>query len=529
MKRSKCWFEMVIGVKIAAAGLLLVVAAAAAAPSVPGFFTDNMVLQRDKPVPLWGWAAPGEKVVATFAGQEVAAVADARGRWMLELAPMPASAEARELKVGEAIALKNVVVGDVWICSGQSNMEWTLGKVMNAGDEVKSADYPLIRHVKFGHATQNLPATDIKGDWQVCTPQTAGGFSAVGYFFARKLHQDLGVPVGLIGSNWGGTRIEPWTAPEGFRKIPELKDIADRVDAALPQTETGKIAYGKALADIEQWLPTAKAAVAAGKNPPEMPSLPAAGSGHQDPARIYNSMISPLIPYAIRGAIWYQGESNGGEGVSYFHKKQALIGGWRELWRQGDFAFYFVQLANFGQATDNPEGGDGWSLLREAQTQSLNIPNTGMAVIVDIGQANNIHPANKQDVGLRLALWALANEYGVKDLVFSGPIYKSHRVDGNRIRIDFDHSGGGLMVGKKDGLKPAEKVAGGELKRFAVAGADKQWRWATATIEGNAVVVSSPEVAEPVAVRYAFSHNPDGCNLYNAEGLPASPFRTDNW
>ncbi len=513
--------------------VLFIATASMAAPRLPGFFTDNMVLQRDIAVPVWGWADPGETVTVAFGDQSAAATADGKGKWIAKLAAMPASGEGRVLKVsspGSApLSLANVVVGEVWICSGQSNMEWSMDRSMNSKEEIAAANYPLIRHAKIGHVTADLPQDNVDSQWQVCSPATAGGFTAVGYFFARKLHNELQVPIGLIGSNWGGTRVEPWTPPEGFRSVPELADIARHVDATLPQTVGGQAAYMEYLTAVETWLPTAKSEVNHGRSPSPCPVPPRIGTSHQDPTRIYNAMIHPLIPYAIRGAIWYQGESNGGEGVSYFHKKQALIGGWRTLWNQGDFPFYLVQLANFQQPNDTPAGGDGWAKLREAQRQCLTLPNVGMAVITDIGEERDIHPRNKQDVGLRLALWALARDYGHKDLVYSGPLYKSHTVEGGRIRLTFDHVGSGLMVGKKDGLAPTSEDAAGTLERFAIAGADQQWHWADAIIEGDSVVVSSSAVAAPVAVRYAFSMNPEGCNLYNREGLPASPFRTDDW
>ncbi len=512
---------------------LLITTTAMAAPRLPGFFSNNMVLQREMPVPVWGWADPGEVVTVAFGEQSVSATADANGKWMVELAAMPASGEGRVLKVsspaGKPISLANVVVGEVWICSGQSNMEWAMNAIKNSKQEIAAANYPLIRQAKIGHVTADLPLDNVQSQWEICSPGTATRFTAVGYFFARKLHEELKIPIGLIGSNWGGTRVEPWTPPVGFRSVPELADIARRVDATLPETAGGKAAYMQYLAKVENWLPEAKNSVDDGRNPAACPVPPRIGASHQDPTRIYNAMIHPLVPYAIRGAIWYQGESNGGEGVSYFHKKQALIGGWRKLWGQGDFPFYFVQLANFREANDNPAGGDGWSKLREAQRRCLTIPNVGMAVITDIGEVRDIHPRNKQDVGLRLALWALANDYGQSDLVYSGPLYKSHTVEGNTIRMQFDHVGSGLMVGKKEGLAPTVEDAAGKLKRFAIAGADKQWHWADAVIDGDSVVLSSAAVAAPVAVRYAFSMNPAGCNLYNREGLPASPFRTDDW
>ena len=482
---------------------------------------------------VWGWADPGEVVTVAFAGQSVAATADGSGKWMVQLAAMPASGEGRVLRVsspaGKPISLANVVVGEVWICSGQSNMEWTLSRSQNSKEEIAAAVYPLIRHMKVNHVATDATLDDLKSQWQMCSPSTAGNFTAVGYFFARKLHGELKVPIGLIGSNWGGTRVEPWTPPVGFRSVSELSELSARVDATLPSTAAGKAAYDQFISEVENWTPEAKAKVAAGQAPAPLPTLPRVGGSHQDPTRIYNAMIHPLVPYAIRGAIWYQGESNGDEGVSYLHKKQALIGGWRSLWNQGDLPFYFVQLANFRQATDDPAGGDGWAKLREAQLRCLTIPNVGMAVITDIGEAKDIHPRNKQDVGLRLALWALAKDYGQKDLVYSGPLYKSHAIEDGAIRLTFDHVGSGLIVGKKEGLAPTTEDSEGKLKRFAIAGADKQWHWADAVIDGNSVVLTSASVSAPVAARYAFSMNPEGANLYNREGLPASPFRTDGW
>jgi len=454
-------------------------------------FGDSMVLQRELPVPVWGWAAAGEEVTVTLGDQSKKVTADADGRWQVKLDPLKANAEGQMLKVSgkNTIELKDVLIGEVWICSGQSNMEWPLQSTINANEEVAAASHPQIRLFNVpGHLTSPVAKDTCPGNWQICEPNTAGGFSAVGYFFGRRLQDELKVPIGLVGSNWGGTRIEPWTSPAGFQSVPELKAIADQVAAYKEDT---KVEGGS-------------------------------------PSAIYNAMVHPLAPFAMRGAIWYQGESNGGEGESYYHKTQALVNGWRELFNP-DLAFYWVQLANFQNPNDNPEGGDGWAKLREAQRKSLNIKHTGMAVIIDIGEAGDIHPRNKQDVGSRLAQWALNQTYGMKNVVPSGPLYKSHKAEGGSIRVSFDHVGGGLVVGKKDGLTPLLVVKDGKLERFAIAGADKKWHWAEATIDGGGVVVKSSEVAEPVAVRYAYSMNPTGANLYNVEGIPASPFRTDDW
>ncbi len=458
---------------------------------LPNIFGNSMVLQRELPVPVWGWAESGQEVTVTLGGQTKKAKADQDGRWQVKLDALKANAEGQTLKVagGNTIELKDILVGEVWICSGQSNMEWSVANSLNAQEEISAANHPQIRLFNVpGHTTAPLPQDNCPGAWQLCQPNTARGFSAVGYFFGRRLQQELKVPIGLVGSNWGGTRIEPWTSPAGFRSVPELKAIADKVDAYDEKTKVG------------------------------------GGS----PSAIYNAMIHPLAPFAMRGAIWYQGESNGGEGESYYHKTRALVNGWRKLFNP-DLAFYWVQLADFQKPNDNPAGGDGWAKIREAQRKALGIKHTGMAVITDIGAANDIHPRNKQDVGWRLSQWALHQTYGMKDVVPCGPLYKSHKVEGGSIRITFDHVGGGLIVGKKEGLKPTKEVKDGKLARFAIAGADKKWHWAEAAISGGEVVLKSAEVANPVAVRYAYTMNPAGANLYNNEGIPASPFRTDDW
>jgi sialate O-acetylesterase len=491
-----------------------------------------MLLQRELNAPIWGWAAAGEEVTVKFAGQEKKTTADAHGKWMVRLDPLEANATGQTLEVAgkNTIQLTDVLVGDVWICSGQSNMEFQLSQVIDAQQEVAAAKYEGIRLFNVpGHTTAPLPQDNCPGNWQACTPQSAAGFSAVGYFFGRKFHLDTKVPVGLIGTNWGGTRIEPWIAPIGFRMVPELKDLSTAVDRFDPSTPAGKATWDKYVGNVEKWVTKTEAALKSNEAVTSPPSTPGYTSS-SDPTAIYNSMVHPLAPYGLRGALWYQGESNGGEGVEYFHKMQALIEGWRSVWGEKDFPlyFYFVQLADFQKPTDNPAGGDGWARIRDAQTQSLTIPHTGMATIIDIGAANDIHPRNKQDVGARLALWAL-RDVAQQDVVVSGPQFKSMKVEGNKIRLSYDHVGSGLMVGKKEGLQPTEEVSSGKLARFAIAGADKTWQWADATIDGETVVLSSEKVAEPVAVRYAWSMNPAGANLYNKEGLPAVPFRTDHW
>jgi sialate O-acetylesterase len=468
---------------------------ASADVKLPNVLGSGMVLQRDLTVPVWGWAEAGEKVTVSFAGQTKTAKAGDDGKWMVKLSALKANAKATSLIVegNNKISLDNILVGEVWICSGQSNMEWRLSGTTNAKEEIAASDYPLVRLFDVpGHTTSPKPQEEGRGNWQVCSQKTSGGFSAVGYFFGRRLHKELDVPVGLIGSNWGGTRIEPWTTLEGFESVPELSKIAEQVKNYKADTKVG------------------------------------GGS----PSAIYNSMVHPLTPFAMRGGIWYQGESNGREGITYYQKKHALVNGWRKAFQNKDLGFYWVQLANFQQPKNNPAGGDGWAKIREAQTKALDIPHTGMAVAIDLADAHNprdIHPRNKQDVGGRLAQWALHQTYGKKDLVPTGPFYKSHQVKGSEIHLSFDHVGKGLMIGKKIKLEPAVEVKGGKLEHFSIAGEDKKWVWADATIEGNTVVVSSKEVKKPVAVRYGFTMNPANANLYNKDGIPALPFRTDDW
>ena len=460
--------------------------------TLPSIISDGMVLQQQMATPIWGWANPGERVTVSINQQSKSVAADAGGKWMVKLDPMEANAEGTKLKIqgSNTVEVKQVLVGEVWICSGQSNMEWSVANSLNAKEEIAGADHPMIHLFNVpGHTTSDKPKDKCPGQWEVCSPQSVRGFSAVGYFFGRRLSQELKVPIGLVGSNWGGTRIEPWVSLDGFRSVPELSKQAADVEKLW--SEGGKV-----------------------------------GSG--TPSAIYNAMIHPLAPYAMRGGIWYQGESNGNEGISYHHKKTALINGWRKLFNP-DLAFYWVQLADFRTSNEKPEGGDGWAKLRDAQRTSLNIENTGMAVIHDIGNAKDIHPRNKQDVGWRLSQWALHQNYGRDDLVPAGPLYKSQKIEGDTIRLSFDHVGKGLMVGKKNGLEPAQEDENGTLGRFAISGADKVWHWADAVIDGNTVVVSSKEVSKPVAVRYGYTMNPRGANLYNKEGIHASPFRTDNW
>ncbi len=441
---------------------------------LPSIIGEGMVLQRDQQVPIWGWDDAGTEVQVSIEGQKVSAKADAEGRWLVNLKPLKAGGPyAMTIAGSSEAAFKNVAVGEVWLCSGQSNMEWTVNSSDNPQEEKAAANYPMIRHIKIPHVPMATPQDNVaSGGWQETTPETVGNFTGVGFFFGRHLHNELNVPIGLIGSNWGGTRIEPWTPPVGFKHVPALKSIADKLDE-----------YPQKKAD--------------------------GGINHQSPLALYNGMIAPLVPYKIRGAIWYQGESNRGEGMLYFEKMKALIVGWRSIWNDSEMPFYFVQLAPFTYGGSETSLADIW----EAQTETLSVPNTGMAVTVDIGNIKDIHPRNKQDVGKRLALWALAKDYGKKDLVYSGPLYKSMKVVDAAIRLEFNHVGDGLTT--RDGKAPSH---------FQVAGADGNYVEAQAKIDGNSVVVHADSVKNPKSVRYAW-HQLAEPNLSNKNGLPASPFR----
>jgi len=502
-----------------------------------GLFTDHMVLQREIPLAVYGVAEPGEKVTVAFSGQEKSATADKDGAWSVQLDAMQASTNSAVMMVTgkNKIEIKDIVIGDVWVCSGQSNMEWTLGNC-NRPDDIKEANFPLIRQFLVPSQVSSYPVTEIRSGWAVCTPQSAGQFTAVGFYFGRKIHQETGIPIGLIKSAWGGTAVEPWCTPNGLASVPELAKDKEKLDKQI-QEYRGK--FKAILPRIEAYVAEARKALATNAELPAPVDLPCPISNREPIGWhcLYNGMINPLVNFRIKGVLWYQGENNGNEGDSYFQKKRALIGGWRKAWNIGDFPFYFVQLCSFSgypgtKPNENPAGGDGWASLRMAQLKTLTIPNTGMAVTIDLaeeGKHSNIHPTNKKDVGERLALWSLTKDYGKKDLVYSGPLYKELKIEEGKIRITFDNVGSGLTAATKNGYEPIVKDPSGLLKKFAIAGEDRKWVWADAAIEGKTVVVSSPGISKPVAVRYAFTWNPDGCNLYNNEGLPASPFRTDEW
>jgi sialate O-acetylesterase len=485
---------------------------------LPAVFADNMVLQREIRIPVWGTAEPGEQVTVTVDDQRGTATADAEGRWRTEIGPVLSGGPYEMTVAGKnRITFRNVVVGEVWICSGQSNMEMAVGNstkawggVRNAQEEIASGNFPMIRHFGVKKAVAGKPQNNLQGQWVVATPETVGEFTAVGYFFGREIHKALGVPVGLIHTSWGGTPAESWTSAPALAADPALASI-------VADWEKKRAEYPAALEkyrqQLSEWNQAAQEAEAEGRPAPEQPKPPDNPYGNPwRAAGLYNAMIAPLMPYGIRGAIWYQGESNAGRAEQYRKLFPAMIQDWRRAWGQGNFPFLFVQLAGF----ENPWGQKNrWPYLREAQLLTLSLPKTGMAVAIDIGDQYDIHPRNKQDVGRRLALAAQAVAYG-RDIAYSGPIFESMQIQDSKVRLRFRHAKGGLVA------------LGGKLRGFEIAGEDRQFVPAQAKTDGETVIVTSDKVNNPVAVRYAWADFPE-CNLYNKAGLPASPFRTDDW
>jgi len=626
---------------------------------LPKLFSDHMMFQREQVIRIWGEADPGEKIEISFNSETYRIKADREGSWEIELPAMKAGGPYEMSVSGKnTIALKDILIGDLWVCSGQSNMEWPLHQANNADEEIRHANFQNIRIFNVPKKIATSPQKDLEGgSWQICSPESIPGFSAVGYFFGRHLHRELGVPIGLIGSNWGGTIVETWTSKEGFEGVPEYDKVANEVasiDLAKKESENeekhkewlkefqsgdqgsknGVYVWNSPDYNPEGWsvmsLPqlweqagdkelqsangvlwfmkevelTAeqlkqKAILSLGpiddsditwingemvgetyniynrERKYEVPSgilkegknrivvrvedyrgggglyggkeqlflqlgqekLSLAGSwryraglitssempGSQFgpnslPTLLYNGMIAPLISFPIKGAIWYQGESNAAQAYQYRTHFRLLINDWRAKWNIGDFPFLWVQLANYMSSVDQPAESE-WAELREAQDKTLSLPNTGMASAIDIGEAGDIHPRNKQDVGFRLSLEALNITYG-KDLVSTGPRYESMETDGGKIIIRFSHTGKGLVV--KDKYQ--------YIKGFTIAGADREFYWAKAElVDASTLKVYSEHVKQPVAVRYAWANNPNQANLYNSENLPTNPFRTDKW
>lgn len=620
---------------------------------LPGIFGDHMVIQRSQPVPVWGWSSPNEKITVKFNNQKKEIAADRNGRWRLNLEPEPAGGPYDlSIEGKNNLVIHDVLVGEVWLCSGQSNMEFQLKSVRNADAEINTSDYPEIRHIKIPLTVSATPKDDIQpARWNICSPATAGDFTAVGYFFARELVKRLHVAVGLINSTWGGTMVETWTSHGALEKNAEFKylaasmagkdiqaivkerqsgldetikklqkDIRDtttenewkdpmynsqgwpkisiaknwegqnmglmnldgivwfrreiQLDAGMAnkpailslgkiddndQTYVNGVLVGSTKGWTEKRIYKIPAGVfRSGKNiiavrvedtgggggfyedssavslKTDDQVIPlgdnwhfriAKSSGNGDgigpndfPSLLFNAMINPLIPFAIRGALWYQGEANADRAYQYRTAFPLMITDWRQHWNEGNFPFYYVQLASFNAGNGNSEQGSTWAELREAQTRTLSLPATGMAVTDDIGESNDIHPKNKQDVGLRLAAIALNNIYG-KPMEYSGPVYESMSVLGNKVLLTFTHTGSGLMVKDKYGY----------IRGFEIAGPDHHFHYAKAFLDNNKVVVYADEVQSPVSVHYAWSDDNGDANLYNFEDFPAVPFRTDQW
>lgn len=505
---------------------LFLTAATPGAVRVSSVLGNHMVLQRERPISIWGWADPDEHVVVKLDDRVVWTAktqAGSDGRWEVVLPPIEAGGPYTMTIQGadNTITASDILIGELWLCSGQSNMEMGIGVAKDGEKERAAADYPKIRLFELPQVAAGEPRDDIDAHWRVCHPDNVaegrwGGFSAVGYFFGRELHRELDVPIGLIDASWGGTLIEPWTPPCGFEAVPKVihfaKEIAQK-DAEYKANLPTK------LEEIEQWIAATREALDQKNRLPISPRWPRHPlESNSEPSGLYNGMIHPLISLRIRGAIWYQGESNvhQRDRMLYFEKMKALVGGWRKVWKQGQFPFYYVQISPFQYHWHNPALKPyEMPLLWEAQTASLAIPNTGMVVTTDIADLRDIHPANKQEVGRRLALWALAKTYGRNGLIYCGPLYRSTKIIGNKIRLSFDHIGSGLA--SREG-KP--------LDWFQIAGSDGQFVKAQAEIDGDTVLVWSDDVPEPTDVRFGW-HQEAEANLMNAEGLPASPFRTD--
>jgi len=485
----------------------------AAADVTPhALFSDNTVLQQAVNVPVWGTADDGEKVTVRFQGQSVSTRADG-GKWNVALEPLTAGGPAKmTIQGNNTITLENVLVGEVWVCSGQSNMAMTLGRCHDAEAVIAQSANPKIRLFTVPRKGADEPQTDVDGSWSECGPATVGGFSGVGYFFGKHLQEKLDVPVGLINSSYGGTPAEAWTSRPMLASKSPLQSILDGYAQAVEQYPAALKRHEVALA---KWKEAAAKARKDGKRPRRAPQPPMGPNHPKRPSALYYAMISPLQPYAIRGATWYQGEGNAGRAYQYRTLLPAMIECWRDDWGQGDFPFLVVQLAPFRKIVDEPTESS-WAELREAQLLTmLSVPNTATAVITDVGEEDDIHPKKKQPVGERLAIAARALACG-EEVEYSGPIYKCMEVKDGKAILSFDHLGGGLIA------------KGDKLTGFTVCGEDRQFVNAEAQIVGDTLVVSSPDVARPVAVRFGWADFPV-VNLWNKAGLPASPFRTDDF
>jgi sialate O-acetylesterase len=514
--RSRCLANALCSALLAAASLSL-----SGTVALNNMFGDHMVLQQGIENKVWGKADPGEAVTVTLGGQTKSTTAGADGSWHVLLDPVKEYGGPHTLTVKgkNTVTFSDVLIGEVWVCAGQSNMQWSVNQSNDPDIERAAAKFPNIRLISVPQVGTQEPQWNFNGKWAACSPETVGGFSAVGYFFGRQLHQTLGVPVGLINNAWGGSAAEAWVNRDKLAANEKLKPLMDRwaaKEAALP---AAKAEFEK---KIEEWKAVAEKAKAEGKPAPQQPGNPDGEmKGNQRPANIYCGVLKPSIGYGIKGAIWYQGESNAGRAYQYRELFPLMIKTWREEWGLGDFPFYWVQLADYKAEKTEPAESD-WAELREAQTMTMKaLPNTGEAVIIDIGEGKDIHPKNKQDVAKRLARWALAETYKKSDIACKSPLYKSMEKQGSKVVLSFDNVGANAA-----GWRPFDVA---EPRGFTIAGADRKFVTARATIlPDGRIEVSSEAVAEPVAVRYAWADNPV-CNMYSAVGLPLTPFRTDDF
>ena len=491
--------------------------AARANVSLPDVISDAMVLQQNQKVSIWGKADPGESVTIKFASQTKTATASADGKWLIKLDPMHANATPATMTISgkNTIELKNILIGEVWLVAGQSNMQRLLSETANGEAAIAAANHPAIRlfnvsrQVAFKHAKPPLAI------WQACSPQSVKEFSAAGYYFGVELENELHVPIGLINSSYGGSQAEAWTPVEYLLASDDLRPTVERTKIWDEERPRVRVAYDEA---IKKWRAEADKAIAAGARPSPSPAVPDALREYRIASSIYDGMIEPLIPFYIRGAIWYQGESNEARAQQYEILLATMIRAWRERWGEGNLPFGIVQLPNYRDPKPEP-ADEPWSFVREAQRRTTSsTPNTGLIVTIDIGEAHDIHPKNKLELGKRMARWALVDVYGRK-MTKSGPIFRDAKISGAKILLKFGEAGGGLRI--RDGDK---------LEEFAIAGADHKWYWANAIIVSkDTIEVSSSSVTQPLAVRYAFNNNPKHPNLTNETGLPAGPFRTDNW
>jgi len=531
-------------------------AVACADVKMPAIFGDHMVLQRDRALPIWGWASPGESITVTAGAATASTATGPDGKWSVKLNSLPLSSDPIIVTVAgtNTVTISDVLVGDVWICAGQSNMGFPLNGVDDAAAVLKDATDDQLRLFTVTPALSFDVKDDCEGHWERCTPNNAGVFSAVGYFFGRGLRSHLKIPVGLVHSSLGGSSAQAWTSHGGLEKHPELHDMLAAFDRDQPKLRAMNQTYDTVTVpkwkeddqawrrdvmpayqiELKKWSAAVAAAQAAGQPLPPKPlpsathpALPAAPN-RMAPTLLYNAMAAPLIPFAIKGVAWYQGENNTANPKLYRAEFPAMIQDWRNLWGQGDFPFLFVQIANNRNAPPIQTNPGKWAATREAQLMALSEPNTAMVVTTDVGDPDNVHYHNKLPVGERLALGARHLAYG-ENIAYSGPLFDRMAVTASGIRITFTQAGSGLMVG----IPPHGPTAGPAppqtpLKDFEIAGADHHFVPADARIDGDAVVVSSTQVPDPVAVRYGWADNPQG-NLYNRDGLPASPFRTDDW